>query len=99
MMRLRNTGKKALTSGLEPRLNLIPGAVLILLIEPRCAHAQDRRPRLAPLLYAVGPWEITKSSAAGSLVKRPRWKRTIIYGPGPTHRNRPRPAHSQIFPE
>jgi hypothetical protein len=32
-----------------------------------------RRPRPAPLLYAVGPWEITVSSAAGSLVKRPHW--------------------------
>jgi hypothetical protein len=54
-------------------------------------------PRLPPLLYAVSPWEITVSSAAGSLLKRLQWKCTLVCGPGPTHRNRPRPAHSQIF--
>jgi hypothetical protein len=32
-----------------------------------------RRVRPAPLLHAVGPWKITVSSGAGSLVKRPQW--------------------------
>jgi hypothetical protein len=45
----------------------------------------------------AGPWEITVSSAAGSLVKRPQWILTLICSPGPTHRIRPRPAHSQMF--
>jgi hypothetical protein len=42
----------------------------------RCAHARGFSSVAALLLYVVGPWEITKSSAAGSLVKRPQWKRT-----------------------
>jgi hypothetical protein len=58
---------------------------------------EDRRPRPDPLLYVVGPWEIKKSTDAGSLVKRLQWNRTLICGPGPMHHIRPWPAHSQIF--
>jgi hypothetical protein len=70
-----NRSKNALTLCPGSLLNLIPGVGLILLIEMQCAHArmlEDRHPQPAPLLYAVGSWEITKSSGASSLVKRPQ---------------------------
>jgi hypothetical protein len=60
---------------------------------------EDCRSRSAPLLYAVGPWEITISSVADPLVKRVLLKCTLICCPGPTQRIRLRPAHSQIFSE
>jgi hypothetical protein len=44
---------------------------------------EDRCPQQAPLLYAVGPWEIPISSAAGSLSEKTAVETYINMQPGP----------------
>jgi hypothetical protein len=89
--------KNALTCCAGPRLNLIPPAGLILLIKTRCAHTRVSSSVAGPLAICgqpMGDYSILRG--ASTLVKRPKWKRTLISGPGPKKRGSPTVKFCQI---